>query len=135
MSPAVEEFCIGARGLRVDIVGGQGPSAGGQGSGGALAHRRDDEDRAADVSRSGRVLASRTARVLARDLEKSSGARLVLTVPVDDGAAAEIASTRGRRIANRLLRRVPSFAQVRAAGTVTHDVARPRKLLEVDEHG
>ena len=39
-------------------------------------------------------------------------------------------------MANRLLRRVRDYAQVRANGHITHDVARRAlELLEVDEHG
>ena len=59
-------------------------------------------------------------------------------MPIDDAAAAEIARrSRGTpRIANRLLRRVRDYAQVRADGTITLDVAHAGlKLLEVDEHG
>src|SRR5438309_1593118 len=62
----------------------------------------------------------------------------ILDVPIDADAAAEIARrARGTpRIANRLLRRVRDYAQVRAAGAITLDVARAGlKLLEVDEHG
>ncbi len=62
----------------------------------------------------------------------------ILAVPIDEAAAAELARrARGTpRIANRLLRRVRDFAQVRADGTVTYDVAiAALKLLEVDEHG
>ena len=62
----------------------------------------------------------------------------ILAVPIEDVAAAEIARrSRGTpRIANRLLRRVRDFAQVRAEGTITHDVAHAAlKLLEVDEYG
>src|SRR5206468_11004549 len=62
----------------------------------------------------------------------------ILNVPIDDAAASEIARrARGTpRIANRLLRRVRDYAQVRADGTVTLDVARAGlKLLEVDEDG
>jgi len=62
----------------------------------------------------------------------------ILGVPIEDAAAAEIARrTRGTpRIANRLLRRIRDYAQVRAAGTITLEVARAAlKLLEVDEHG
>ena len=62
----------------------------------------------------------------------------ILDVPIDDAAAAEIAQrSRGTpRIANRLLRRVRDYAQVRADGTITLDVAHAAlKLLEVDEHG
>jgi Holliday junction DNA helicase RuvB len=62
----------------------------------------------------------------------------ILAVPIEDSAAAEIARrSRGTpRIANRLLRRVRDFAQVRAEGTITNDVAHAAlKLLEVDEYG
>ena len=62
----------------------------------------------------------------------------VLEVEIDDAGAAEIAR-RGRgtpRVALRLLRRVRDFAQVRADGHVTVDVARDAlELLEVDECG
>ena len=62
----------------------------------------------------------------------------ILAVPLEDGAAAELARrSRGTpRIANRLLRRVRDYAQVRAAGTITLDVTHAAlQLLEVDEHG
>ncbi len=62
----------------------------------------------------------------------------ILDVPIATEAAAELARrSRGTpRIANRLLRRVRDFAQVRADGTITLDVAHAAlKLLEVDEHG
>lgn len=49
----------------------------------------------------------------------------ILGVPIDDAAALEIASrSRGTpRIANRLLRRVRDFAQVRSGGAITPSVA------------
>jgi len=62
----------------------------------------------------------------------------ILGVPIDDEASAELARrSRGTpRIANRMLRRVRDFAQVRADGHITPDVARAAmKLLEVDDHG
>jgi Holliday junction DNA helicase RuvB len=62
----------------------------------------------------------------------------ILAVAIDDDAAAEVARrSRGTpRIANRLLRRVRDFAQVRADGRITADVARAAmKLLEVDDQG
>ncbi len=62
----------------------------------------------------------------------------ILGVPMDNDAAIEIARrSRGTpRVANRLLRRVRDYAQVRADGRVTADVARRAlALLEVDEHG
>jgi Holliday junction DNA helicase RuvB len=62
----------------------------------------------------------------------------ILGVPIDADASREIARRcRGTpRIANRLLRRVRDYAEVRADGRVTVDVAhRGLALLEVDEHG
>ena len=62
----------------------------------------------------------------------------ILGVPLETPADSELARrARGTpRIANRLLRRVRDYAQVRADGTITHDVAiAALKLLEVDEHG
>src|SRR5882724_9262277 len=72
---------------------------------------------------------------LAGIVERS--ARL-LKVQLDAPAAEEIAQrSRGTpRIANRLLRRVRDYAQVRAAGHVDHDVAvKALDLLEVDRFG
>ena len=62
----------------------------------------------------------------------------ILGVEMDPAAAKEIARrSRGTpRVANRLLRRVRDYAQVRADGTITTDVAaRALAMLEVDEHG
>ncbi|MGE0592971.1 MAG: Holliday junction branch migration DNA helicase RuvB [Vicinamibacterales bacterium] len=62
----------------------------------------------------------------------------ILGVGIDDDAASEVARrSRGTpRIANRLLRRVRDYAQVRADGHVTGEVARAAMtLLEVDDHG
>jgi len=62
----------------------------------------------------------------------------ILDVPVEPGGAREIAArSRGTpRIANRLLRRVRDFAEVRADGVITPPVARDAlELLEVDAHG
>lgn len=62
----------------------------------------------------------------------------LLGVQIDREGAAEIARrSRGTpRIANRLLRRVRDFAEVRADGTVDHQVARQGlKLLNVDRLG
>ncbi|MGQ0631753.1 MAG: Holliday junction branch migration DNA helicase RuvB [Sporichthyaceae bacterium] len=68
-------------------------------------------------------------------LRRSSG---LLEVPLDPRGAAEIAGrSRGTpRIANRLLRRVRDFAQVRADGTVTEDIAHAAlTLYDVDAMG
>jgi Holliday junction DNA helicase RuvB len=62
----------------------------------------------------------------------------ILAVSIDSEAAAEVARrSRGTpRIANRLLRRVRDYAQVRADGRITAEVARAAmKLLEVDDQG
>ena len=62
----------------------------------------------------------------------------ILALPIDDAGAREIASrSRGTpRIANRLLRRVRDYAQVKADGAVTEGVAKAAMdLLEVDPHG
>ena len=62
----------------------------------------------------------------------------ILNSVIDAEAAAEIASrSRGTpRIANRLLRRVRDFAQVRADGRISLAVARDAlELLEVDANG
>jgi len=62
----------------------------------------------------------------------------ILGVELDPEGASEIASrSRGTpRIANRLLKRVRDYAEVRADGTVTLDTARDAlALFEVDEVG
>jgi Holliday junction DNA helicase RuvB len=62
----------------------------------------------------------------------------LLNVTIDPEGAEEIARrSRGTpRIANRLLRRVRDYAQVRAAGHVDLEVAnKALDLLEVDRHG
>jgi holliday junction DNA helicase RuvB len=84
-----------------------------------IVHRLDFYDEA-DL----RIIVERSARILG--------------VPIDGDAAAEIARrSRGTpRIANRLLRRVRDYAQVKATGAISLDVARSAlTLLEVDEHG
>ena len=76
-----------------------------------------------------------TAEELTRIVERS--ARL-LEVEVDRAGAAEIASrSRGTpRIANRLLRRVRDYAEVRAQGFVTKVIADAGlKMLDVDAAG
>ena len=68
-------------------------------------------------------------------IRRSAG---LLDVRLTDEAAVEL-STRSRgtpRIANRLLRRVRDYAEVRADGVVTRDIARTAlEIYEVDEHG
>jgi Holliday junction DNA helicase RuvB len=62
----------------------------------------------------------------------------ILKVPLEPGGAGEIARrSRGTpRIANRLLRRVRDYAEVRAGGRITESVAADAlALLEVDARG
>src|SRR5438105_2043349 len=76
-----------------------------------------------------------TSEQLGRIVRRS--ARL-LEVEIDDGGARAIAErSRGTpRIANRLLKRVRDFAQVRAGGTISADVAAAAlEELEIDGAG
>ncbi len=62
----------------------------------------------------------------------------ILKVDVNDTATSEIAKrARGTpRVANRLLRRIRDYAQVKKEGEITKDVVlKSLKLLEVDEKG
>lgn len=62
----------------------------------------------------------------------------ILTISIDEEGALEIARrSRGTpRIANRILRRVRDYAQVKADGTITRDVAiQALEMLEVDHRG
>ena len=62
----------------------------------------------------------------------------ILNVPIEENGAMEIAKrSRGTpRIANRMLRRVRDFAQVKADGTITREVAdEALRALEVDYLG
>jgi Holliday junction DNA helicase RuvB len=143
MSPVIEEILYPAmEDYELDIVIGQGPSArsvkvpvppftlvGATTRTGLLTsplrarfgivHRLDFYGEA-DI----REIVRRSARILA--------------VPIEDAAADEIARrSRGTpRVANRLLRRVRDFAQVRADGRITQEVAQKAlQLLEVDAYG
>ncbi|MDI3280683.1 MAG: Holliday junction DNA helicase RuvB C-terminal domain-containing protein, partial [Bacillota bacterium] len=62
----------------------------------------------------------------------------ILGIPVERAGAEEIARrSRGTpRVANRLLRRVRDFAQIKAQGVITREVADDGlRRLEVDEEG
>jgi Holliday junction DNA helicase RuvB len=76
-----------------------------------------------------------TADELKLIVERSAG---ILGVEIDDAGAIEIAN-RSRctpRIANRLLRRVRDFAQVKGEGKITEQIAKVGlTALEVDERG
>ena len=72
---------------------------------------------------------------LARIVRRSAG---ILDVDVDDVGATTIASrSRGTpRVANRLLKRVRDYAEVRAGGTITAEVAAAAlEELEIDDAG
>ena len=143
MSPAVEEILYPAlEDFEVDIVIGQGPSAR------TMKMRLERFTLIGATTRTGLLTSPLRSRFgIQHRLEFYTPADLeeivrrsarILKVPVEDAAAAEMAArSRGTpRIANRLLRRVRDYAQVRADGRVTLDVARAAlKMLEVDEHG
>ena len=76
-----------------------------------------------------------TPEELALIVKRSAG---ILEVPIEDAGAVEIAKrSRGTpRIANRMLRRVRDFAQVKAGGIITRQVAdEALTALEVDHLG
>jgi Holliday junction DNA helicase RuvB len=143
MAPAIEEILYPAmEDYELDIMIGQGPSAR---SVKVPVHKFT---LIGATTRAGLLTAPLRARFgivhrldfyQDRDIEEivRRSAR-ILNVPIEADASAEI-SRRSRgtpRIANRLLRRVRDFAQVRADGRITAEVARAAMaLLEVDDHG
>jgi holliday junction DNA helicase RuvB len=133
--PAMEDF-------QLDIVVGQGPTArslklplkpfclvGATTRAGLLSSPL--RDRFGATFRLDFYATGELERILARSAR-------ILDVALDADGGAEIARrSRGTpRIANRLLRRVRDYAQVRANGRITRDVARAAlELLAVDEAG
>ena len=143
MSPAIEEILYPAlEDYELDIVIGQGPSAR------SVKVPLQKFTLIGATTRAGLLTSPLRARfgIVHRlefytvvDLEEivRRSAR-ILSVPIDAAASSEIARrSRGTpRVANRLLRRVRDYAQVRANGHISIDVAHAAlKLLEVDEHG
>ena len=133
--PAMEDYCI-------DLIAGQGP--------GARIHtmRLNHFTLIGATTRAGLVTAPLRSRFgIVHRLEFYTPVELVeivrrsakiLNIAVDDNGAFEIARrSRGTpRVANRLLRRARDFAQVRAQGHVTLQVARDAlEMLGVDEQG
>jgi Holliday junction DNA helicase RuvB len=143
MSPAIEEILYPAmEDYELDIVIGQGPSAR------SVKVPVQRFTLVGATTRTGLLtspLRSRFGIVHRLDFYTEQDIReivarsaRILGVDVDADAAVEIARrSRGTpRVANRLLRRVRDFAQVRADGRVSLQVAqRALELLEVDEHG
>src|SRR5256714_8902859 len=143
MSPAVEEILYPAlEDYEVDIVIGHGPSAR------TVKMPLERFTLIGATTRTGLLTSPLRSRFgITHRLEFYTPADLeeivrrsatIIDVPIDSAAAVEIARrSRGTpRIANRLLRRVRDYAQVRAGGTITIDAAHAGlKLLEVDEHG
>jgi holliday junction DNA helicase RuvB len=133
--PAMEDF-------RVDLIIGQGP--------GARVHpyQLNKFTLIGATTRAGLIMAPLRSRFgivhrlefyspedLQRIVERSAK---ILGITMDRDGAAEI-SRRSRgtpRVANRLLRRVRDYAEVRAKGHITLGVARDAlAMLGVDEHG
>ena len=143
LSPVVEEILYPAlEDYQIDIMIGEGPAArsikldlqpftlvGATTRAGMLTNPL--RDRFGIVAR----LEFYTAEELARIVTRSAG---LLNVPTDAEGALEIARrSRGTpRIANRLLRRVRDYAQVKGDGTITSGLAdRALKMLDVDPIG
>jgi len=143
MAPAIEEILYPAmEDYELDIVIGQGPSAR------SVKVPLQKFTLIGATTRAGLLSAPLRARFgivhrldfyEERDIhEIVRRSANILGVEVDDVAGREIARrSRGTpRIANRLLRRVRDYAQVRADGSVTVEVARAAlQLLEVDDRG
>jgi Holliday junction DNA helicase RuvB len=143
MSPAIEEILYPAmEDYELDIIIGQGPSAR------SVKVPLQRFTLIGATTRTGLLTAPLRARfgiVHRLDFYEENDIReivqrsaRIIGVPIDHDASVEIAKrSRGTpRVANRLLRRVRDYAQVRASGHITLDVAhRALRLLEVDEHG
>jgi len=143
MAPAVEEILYPAlEDYEVDIVIGQGPSAR------TVKIPLERFTLIGATTRTGLLTSPLRSRFgithrlefyAPKDLEEIvRRSAKILNVPIDAAAAVEIARrARGTpRIVNRLLRRVRDYAQVRADGSITIEVAHAAlKLLQVDENG
>src|SRR5574344_1709927 len=143
LSPVVEEILYPAlEDYQIDIMIGEGPAArsikldvqpftlvGATTRAGMLTNPL--RDRFGIVAR----LEFYTPEELTRIVERSAG---LLQVPTELEGAREIARrSRGTpRIANRLLRRVRDFADVKGDGTITQDIAaQARAMRDVDPEG
>jgi Holliday junction DNA helicase RuvB len=143
LQPQLEELLYSAlEDYRLDIIIGQGPSA--------RTHTMEVKPFTfvAATTRTGLLsapLRSRFGLVLRLEFYSDKDLQVIversaeiLGVAIDREGALEIASrARGTpRIANRLLRRVRDYAQVRGAGHIDSPTAHAAlKMLEVDQHG
>jgi Holliday junction DNA helicase RuvB len=143
LQPAVEEVLYPAmEDFRVDLVIGQGP--------GARIHpfHLNHFTLIGATTRAGLITAPLRSRFgIVHRLDFYDPADLliilhrsakILNIQMDEGGAEEIAGRcRGTpRVANRLLRRARDFAEVRAAGRITREVAQDSlRMLGVDEQG
>ena len=143
MQPALEEILYPAlEDYKLDIIIGQGPAA--------RTHTLDIKPFTfiGATTRAGLIsapLRSRFGIVLRLEFYTHEDLKVIversaeiLGVEIDDAGARELASrSRGTpRIANRLLRRVRDFAQVRSAGKIDLPTAQAAlQMLEVDRHG
>jgi Holliday junction DNA helicase RuvB len=143
LSPVVEEILYPAlEDYQIDIMIGEGPAArsikldlqpftlvGATTRAGMLTNPL--RDRFGIVAR----LEFYTADELARIVRRSAG---LLNVPADAEGAFEIArrSSGTPRIANRLLRRVRDYAEVKGGGRITEEIAhKALAMLDVDPQG
>jgi holliday junction DNA helicase RuvB len=143
LQPAIEEVLYPAmEDFRVDLVIGQGP--------GARLHpiQLNHFTLIGATTRAGLITAplrSRFGIVHRLDFYEPEDLLIILhrsakilNISLDEAGAEEIASRcRGTpRIANRLLRRARDFAEVRAGGRITREVAKEAlQMLGVDENG
>ena len=143
LNPAVEEILYPAmEDCQIDIMIGEGPSArslkldlppftlvGATTRAGLLTSPL--RDRFGIVHRLEFYTSSELATIVTRSAA-------ILGVPIDDGGA-EVLARRSRgtpRVANRLLRRVRDYAEVRSDGRIVAEVAsRALDMLEVDATG
>ncbi len=141
--PAVEEILYPAlEDYKIDMIIGKGPGARAQ------VYRLEKFTLVGATTRTGLVskpLLSRFGIVHRLDFYPTEDlitivnrSAHILAIPIDAGGGEEIGRrARGTpRVANRLLRRVRDFAEVRADGKITRQVAQDAlAMLEVDEYG
>ena len=125
LSPVIEEFLYPAmEDYMVDIMTGEGPSAR------SIKINLNPFTLIGATTRAGTLTSPLRARV------NASASKL--KIAIDKDGAHEIASrSRGTpRIANRILRRVRDYAEVKGNGRITLEIAKAAlKMLRIDEDG